>query len=172
MSKRNTLFHKLLLFWTIFQLQNKNWLFKGILWSQNNLYNTFWGHWLSSSLFYIFLWPNCKIFRKNISHVQYFTDYSKPWKGRIQCEIFLAECFMKYFFNVNFTVYLHIKFQVNCFFKLSWDISVKEIFSFQKLKMSFSEILFQKKLPNASLILLFKLRNREEVIYKNEKRVL
>ena len=27
-------------------------------------------------------------------------------------EIFLAECFMKYFFNVNFTVYLHIKFQV------------------------------------------------------------
>ena len=79
---------------------------------------------------------------------------------------------MKYFFNVNFTVYLHIKFQVNCFFKLSWDISVKEIFSFQKLKMSFSEILFQKKLPNASLILLFKLRNREEVIYKNEKRVL
>ena len=38
--------------------------------------------------------------------------------------------------------------------------------------MSFSEILFQKKLPNASLILLFKLRNREEVIYKNKKRVL
>ena len=38
--------------------------------------------------------------------------------------------------------------------------------------MPFSEILFQKKLPNESLILLFKLRNREEVIYKNKKRVL
>ena len=38
--------------------------------------------------------------------------------------------------------------------------------------MSLSEILFQKKLPNASLILLFKLRKKEEVIYKNEKRIL
>ena len=70
MSKRNTLFHKLLLFWTIFQLQNQIWIFKGILWSQNIIYNTFRGHWLLFSLFYVFLWPNCKIFRKNISHVK------------------------------------------------------------------------------------------------------
>ena len=43
------------------------------------------------------------------------------------------------------------------------NISVKEMFGFQKLKISFSEILFQKKLPYASLILLFQLCNREEV---------
>ena len=43
----------------------------------------------------------------------------------------------------------------NCFFKLLWNISVKEIFSFQKLKILFSEILFQKRPPHASLILLF-----------------
>ena len=35
------------------------------------------------------------------------------------------------------------------------NISVKEIFSFQKLKILFSEIIFQKKPPHASLILLF-----------------
>ena len=53
-------------------------------------------------------------------------------KGRIHCEIFLSEYFMKYWFNVNFIAYLYIKFQLNCFFTLSWNISVKEIFSFQK----------------------------------------
>ena len=62
---------------------------------------------------------------------------------------------MKYYINVNYAVYLDIEFQLNGFFKLSWNISVKEIFSFQKLKISFREILFQKKLPRASLILLF-----------------
>ena len=31
-------------------------------------------------------------------------------KGGIQCEIFLSEYFMKYLFNVNFTVCLNIKF--------------------------------------------------------------
>ena len=49
---------------------------------------------------------------------------------------------------------------------------MKESFGFQKLKFSFSEILLQKKPPHASLVLLFLLRNREEVICKNEKRVL
>ena len=52
------------------------------------------------------------------------------------------------------------------------NISVKEIFSFQKLKISFSEILFQKKPPHASLVVLFQLCNREEAICRNEKRVL
>ena len=33
-------------------------------------------------------------------------------------------------------MYLYIKFQLNYFFTLSWNISVKEIFSFQKLKIS------------------------------------
>ena len=49
---------------------------------------------------------------------------------------------------------------------------MKETFTFQKLKISFSEILFQKKLPHASLVLLFWLRNKEEVIRKNEKCIL
>ena len=79
---------------------------------------------------------------------------------------------MKYQFNVNFTEYLNIKLQLNCFFRISWNISVNEIFSFQKLEISFSKILFQKKLSHALLILLFKLRNREEVTCKTEKRVL
>ena len=58
------------------------------------------------------------------------------------------------------------------FFKLLWNISVKEIFSFQKLKIPFREILFQKKPPHALLILLFELLNREKYICKNEKSVL
>ena len=29
--------------------------------------------------------------------------------------------------------YLYIKFQLNCFFTLSWNVLVKEMFSFQKL---------------------------------------
>ena len=45
--------------------------------------------------------------------------------------------------------------ELNCFFTLSWNISVKEIFSFQKLKISFSEILLQRKLPHPPLVLLF-----------------
>ena len=49
---------------------------------------------------------------------------------------------------------------------------MKEIFGFQKLKISLSETLFQKKPPYASLILLFQLGNREKVICKNEKRLL
>ena len=84
---------------------------------------------------------------------------------------FFSEYFMKYYFNVDFTAYLNIKFQLNWFSMLSLNISVKEIFGFQKLKISFSEILFQKKPPHASLVLLFLLRNRE-VICRNEKRVL
>ena len=70
--------------------------------------------------------------------------------------------------NIN----LNIKFQLNCFFKLSWNISLKEIFSFQNLNISFSKILLQKKLPHTSLVLLFYLHNKEEVICKNEKCVL
>ena len=84
---------------------------------------------------------------------------------------FFSEYFMKYYFNVDFTAYLNIKFQLNWFSKLLLNISVKEIFGFQKLKISFSEILFQKKPSHASLVLLFLLRNRE-VICRNEKRVL
>ena len=75
-------------------------------------------------------------------------------------------------FYVDFTVYLIINFQLICFSMLSLNISVKEIFGFQKLKISFSEILFQKKTPHASLVLLFQLRNREEVICRNEICVL
>ena len=41
---------------------------------------------------------------------------------------------MKYKFNVDFTVCLNIKFQLNCFSVLSRNISVKEIFGFQELK--------------------------------------
>ena len=55
---------------------------------------------------------------------------------------------------------------------LSWNILVKEIFGFQKLKISFSEILFQKNPSQVSLVLLLQLPNREEVICRNEKRVL
>ena len=65
-------------------------------------------------------------------------------------------------------MYLNIKFQLNCF--SFHETSVKEIFSFQKLKISFIEILFQKKSPHASLILLFQLRNREKVICKPKKK--
>ena len=57
--------------------------------------------------------------------------------------------------DLNFIVYLNIIFQLNCLSKLSWSISLKEIFGFQKLKSSFSEILFQKKPPHSLLILLF-----------------
>ena len=53
---------------------------------------------------------------------------------------------------LNGRMYLYIKFQLKCFFKLSWNISVKVIFSFQKLKISFSEIPFQKRPPHAQLI--------------------
>ena len=79
---------------------------------------------------------------------------------------------MKYYINVNYAVYLDIEFQLNGFFKLSWNISVKEIFSFQKLKVLVREIPFQKKPPRSSLVLSFYLRNRQEVICKNGKRVL
>ena len=41
--------------------------------------------------------------------------------------------------NVNFTVYHNIKFQLSCFFKLPWDISVRENFTFQKLKISWKK---------------------------------
>ena len=53
----------------------------------------------------------------------------------------------------------------------SYASPLKEIFSFQMLKISFSEIFLQKKPPHVSLVLLFYLRNKE-VICKNEKRVL
>ena len=46
---------------------------------------------------------------------------------------------------------------------------MKEIFSFQKLKISFSKILLLKKPSHESLVLLFYLHNKEEVIYKNNK---
>ena len=59
-----------------------------------------------------------------------------------------------------------------CFSMLSLNILVKEIFGFQKLKISFSEILFQKNPSQVSLVLLLQLPNREEVICRNEKRVL
>ena len=62
--------------------------------------------------------------------------------------------FMNTNLNINFTVYLYIKFQLKCL-TLSWNISVKEIFSFQKLKILFSEILLQRKPPHVSLVLLF-----------------
>ena len=48
----------------------------------------------------------------------------------------------------------------------------KETFGFQKLKILFGEILFQKKPPHASLVLLSQLHNREEIICRNEKHVL
>ena len=76
-------------------------------------------------------------------------------KGRIYCESFLSNYFVKYYINVNVTVYLNIKFQLNCFFKLSWNISIKKVLAFQKQKISSSEIVFQKRLPHAPLILLF-----------------
>ena len=41
-------------------------------------------------------------------------------------------------------------------------------FWLSKAKNFFSEILFQKKPPHASLVLLFQLCNREEVICINE----
>ena len=49
---------------------------------------------------------------------------------------------------------------------------MKEMFGFQKLKVSFNEILFKKKPPHSSLVLLSQLRNREKVICRNEKRLL
>ena len=52
---------------------------------------------------------------------------------------------------------------------LSWYISVKEVFGFQNLKVSSSDILFQKKPAHVSLILLFWLLDRSEVICENEK---
>ena len=48
----------------------------------------------------------------------------------------------------------------------------KRNFWLSKLKILFSEILFQKKPPHASLVILFQSRNREEVIYRDETRVL
>ena len=53
--------------------------------------------------------------------------------------------------------------------KLSWTFQWINIFGFRKLKISFSEIHFQKKPSHTSLIPLFELRNREEVSCKNEK---
>ena len=69
-------------------------------------------------------------------------------------------------------MYLYIKFQLKCFFTLSWNIWVKDIFSFQKLKISFREILLQRKPPHALLVLLSLLRNKKEVICKNVKPLL
>ena len=46
---------------------------------------------------------------------------------------------------------------------------MKEILSFQKLKISFSEILLLKKPSHASLVILFYLHNKEEVICKNKE---
>ena len=88
----------------------------------------------------------------------------KKLKGKIHSEISLSEYFIKYSFNVDLIVYLNIKFQLNGFSKLSLNISVKDTFGFQKLNISFSEILFQKKPDYMSSILLFQLRNREEVL--------
>ena len=48
----------------------------------------------------------------------------------------------------------------------------KRNFWLSKLKILFSEILFQKKPPHVSLVILFQLGNREEVIHRNEKCVL
>ena len=93
-------------------------------------------------------------FYKNLS-----TCSTKTWNL-----VFLREGYtVKFFFqsiswNTNLTLIsrcVYIKFQLNCFFTFSWNISVKEIFSFQKLKISFSEILLQRKPPHASLVLLF-----------------
>ena len=54
---------------------------------------------------------------------------------------------MKFFFqsiswntNLMLNSHLNIKFQLNCFSKISWNISVKEICGFQKLKISGPEI--------------------------------
>ena len=82
--------------------------------------------------------------------------------SQILVSIALREgCTVKFFFqsiswNTNLTLISQfiLTLNSNCFSKLSWNISVKEIFGFQKLKISFSEIL-QKKQPHASLILLF-----------------
>ena len=46
---------------------------------------------------------------------------------------------------------------------------MKEILSFQKLKISFSEILLLKKPSHASLVIFFDLHNKEEVICKNKE---
>ena len=62
-------------------------------------------------------------------------------------------------------MYLYIKFQLNCFFTVSWNISVKEIFSFQKLKVSFSET--ASRVISSVVLIAYK-----EVICKNENRVL
>ena len=62
------------------------------------------------------------------------------------------------FFRSFLTLLSSFLLQLNCFFlflRIWWNISVKEIFSFQKQKLSFSKILFQKKPPHVSLILLF-----------------
>ena len=64
-------------------------------------------------------------------------------QGRIHCEIFLSEYFMKYLFHVNFTLYLNIKFQLNCLFS-----AFMKYFSEKKAKILFSEIFLQKKLPH------------------------
>ena len=48
----------------------------------------------------------------------------------------------------------HVPFQLNYFLKLSRNISVTQIFNFQKLEILLSEILFQKKPPHTSLVLL------------------
>ena len=69
-------------------------------------------------------------------------------------------------------MYLYIKFQLNCFLRFHETFQWKKNFSFQKIKISFSEILFQRKLPRTPSVLLFQLRHKEELICKNEKRVL
>ena len=51
----NRLFFKLLLFWTIFQLQNKTWFLKRILWSRKTIYDFFCIH-IKDMITNIFVW--------------------------------------------------------------------------------------------------------------------
>ena len=109
---------------------------------------------------------NSKILRKSEKNAFYSnprhvtTELSKQWRNWIFGENgcrrkYLTLSLRRPLSYFNFTVYLYIKFQLNCFLTLSWNISVKETFSFRKLKISFSEKLLQRKPPHASLVVLF-----------------
>ena len=103
----------------------------GLNFSDPSMVRTWFEPWASLLIFYSLKTPEAALPASNslLLTKQYLIfsncfprQMVKYVNGRTHCQIFLSECFMKYYFNVSLTVCLNIKFQLNCFFKLSWNI--------------------------------------------------